>query len=575
MKKVNKKNNKKTILKNKKNTKNSLNKNKKLKNYKTIKKTINKANNKTKKTINKTKNKKPIKIIKNKKNTSNRKVNKKPNKNISKKNIKKVINKEKKNNHKHNKNLKKSIKSVKNTKNLINDVYNHEFNPHKSDDGKKKRKRNNRNQVLQEQAVRKRGRRPTIRKLITNKKSVSAKDGGEIYSTILESTHKLSSLSNKQLNNLLAKLITKAKNRKHNKNTVEWPTVQKMFEGFDTTDEQIDYIISKLAEEKVSIAFGDAEASEETIRQNFQMSSLFGTLKISSKEKINDPVKAFLVALSSSKMLSSKDEIKFAKMLDDPRPEIRTYAKHQFVTSNLRLVTSISRKYLNRGLDLEDLIQEGTQGLMKAISKYDYRLGNKFSTYATWWIRQLITRAIADQSRVIRVPVHLTETINKLFKAEKELTQKFGRNPTIDELTVEMGMNGENISSKKVSEIKRISIDSASIDRHIGYDNDSQYVDFVDENNIPDPRKFTHSRKLSETITNVLNKSLLSDEQDVIKMRYGIPPFSAMSLEEISKAKNMSDDEVRQIEAKALRKLKHPSKSFKLKEFFDTIDENN
>ena len=553
MKKVNKKNNKKTILKNKKNTKNSLNKNKKLKNYKTIKKTINKANNKTKKTINKTK-------------------NKKPNKNISKKNIKKVINKEKKNNHKHNKKLKKS---VKNTKNLINDVHNHGFDPHKSDDDKKKRKRNNRNQVLQEQAVRKRGRRPTIRKLITNKKSVSAKDGGEIYSTILESTHKLSSLSNKQLNNLLAKLITKAKNRKHNKNTIEWPTVQKMFEGFDTTDEQIDYIISKLAEEKVSIAFGDAEASEETIRQNFQMSSLFGTLKISSKEKINDPVKAFLVALSSSKMLSSKDEIKFAKMLDDPRPEIRTYAKHQFVTSNLRLVTSISRKYLNRGLDLEDLIQEGTQGLMKAISKYDYRLGNKFSTYATWWIRQLITRAIADQSRVIRVPVHLTETINKLFKAEKELTQKFGRNPTIDELTVEMGMNGENISSKKVSEIKRISIDSASIDRHIGYDNDSQYVDFVDENNIPDPRKFTHSRKLSETITNVLSKSLLSDEQDVIKMRYGIPPFSAMSLEEISKAKNMSDDEVRQIEAKALRKLKHPSKSFKLKEFFDTIDENN
>ena len=311
----------------------------------------------------------------------------------------------------------------------------------------------------------------------------------------------------------------------------------------------------------------------EEFNKDYQINDLSNVLKISTQEKTNDGIKSFLDVLSFSKMLTDEKEIKFAKLLDDPDPEIREYAQNQFVTSNLRLITSIAKKYLNRGVDLEDLIQEGALGLIKAISKYDYRLGNKFSTYATWWIRQAITRAVADQGRTIRVPIHLMDLINKLFKAEKELTQKLRRAPTIDEIAQEMSTEYEGITSKKISSIKKIAVDSVSIDRSIGKDEESQFVDFIKEENAPTPDEYTNDELMSEQIDELFKNALTKQEEDIIRRKFGLKPYSApQRLDEISLNLDLKCEVVRQIEAKALRKLKQPSMSYKLIKFTDKIN---
>lgn len=272
-------------------------------------------------------------------------------------------------------------------------------------------------------------------------------------------------------------------------------------------------------------------------------------------------------------MLSAKEEIEYAKMLENKDPEIRQYAVNQLMTSNLRLVTSISKKYLSRGLEIEDLIQEGSLGLMKAIQKFDYKMGNKFSTYATWWIRQAITRAIADQGRTIRIPVHMVETINKLNKVERSLTQEFGREPTIDELCEEMGGSVNGFTTKKISLIKKLNVEPVSLDKPIGSDEESQFVDFVKDNNILTPDQFTEKGLVAEHI-NQLFKSVLKDkEETIIKMRYGLSPYPGpMTLEEVGEEFGVTRERIRQIEAKALRKLKHPSKSAKLKAYVKNED---
>ena len=434
-------------------------------------------------------------------------------------------------------------------------------------------KKNKSNQVLLEQKVQKRGRKPTVRKLILNKSTASARNGGYIKSTILEANVKLHEISDFEINELIERFAKKAKTRKHNKNTIEWKKIAKSLNNCKLPNDIYSRFEIGLAERDVKLIPDDDHDLESGENYDSNINDITGILRISTKEKINDGIKAFLSVLGSSRMLTSEEETKFAKLLDDPDPEMRAYAQNQFVTSNLRLVTSIAKKYLNRGLDLEDLIQEGVVGLMKAISKYDYRLGNKFSTYATWWIRQSITRAIADQARVIRIPVHLMDTINKLFKTERDLTQKLGRVPSIDELTQEMGGEKDGFTAKKISDIKKIAVDSVSIDRPIEHDNDSQFIDFVKEKNTPSPDIYSNRELMSERIDELLQSALSENEQDIIRMRFGLKPYySPMNLYEISEKKNLPCDDIRQIEAKALRKLKHPSKSFKLVDFLDDIN---
>ena len=499
-----------------------------------------------------------------------KKIEKKSNKRDAKKSAKKTTKKVSK--------IKTYDKTKKNRKDKKHvfvkkiDTKNKQYTPFKSKQLIDKKSKSN--QILVEQEVRKRGRKPTIRKLILNKTTASGKYGGYIKSTILEDNIKLRKITNFEINELIEKFARKAKTRKHNRNSIEWEKIAKSLNNCKLPENIYSRFEKGLAKYDVKIIINenDQEFGIDSLNNN-SINDVTGILKISTKEKIDDGIKAFLSVLGSSRMLTSEDETKIAKLLDDPDPEMRQYAQNQFVTSNLRLVTSIAKKYLNCGIDLEDLIQEGIVGLMKAISKYDYRLGNKFSTYATWWIRQSITRAIADQTRVIRVPVHLMDTINKLFKTERDLTQKLGRVPTIDELTQGMGGEKEGFSAKKISDIRKIAIDSVSIDRPIEHDNDSQFTDFLREKNSLSPDTYAYRELVSEHIDDFLKTALTDEEQKIIRMRFGLKPYlSPMNLYEISEKLKKESDVIRQIEAKAMRKLKHPSKSFKLANFIDIID---
>lgn len=294
-----------------------------------------------------------------------------------------------------------------------------------------------------------------------------------------------------------------------------------------------------------------------------------------TRDKVDDGIKSFLNVLGSSKMLTSQEEQEIGAMLNSTDPSIKEYAINQLMTSNLRLVTSIAKKYLNRGLDLEDLLQEGSLGLMKAITKFDYTLGNKFSTYATWWIRQAITRAIADQARTIRIPVHMVETINKLSKTERQLMQELGRDPTPEELSEAMGGHVAGFSPKKIISIKKLNVDPVSLDKPVGKDEESKFVDFVKDNDALTPDQFTEKELMGEHIDDILRKFLQEKEEKIIRMRYGLYPYpNAMTLEEVGQKFKITRERVRQIEAKALRKIKHPSKSGVLKAFTESNNEN-
>lgn len=294
-----------------------------------------------------------------------------------------------------------------------------------------------------------------------------------------------------------------------------------------------------------------------------------------ARDKVDDGIKSFLNVLGSSKMLTSQEEQEIGAMLNSSDESIREYAINQLMTSNLRLVTSIAKKYLNRGLDLEDLLQEGSLGLMKAITKFDYTLGHKFSTYATWWIRQAITRAIADQARTIRIPVHMVETINKLSKTERQLMQEYGRDPTPEELSDAMGGQVAGFTPKKIISIKKLNVDPVSLDKPVGKDEESKFVDFVKDNDALNPEQFTEKELMGEHIDDILKKNLQEKEEKIIRMRYGLAPYPhPMTLEEVGQKFKITRERVRQIEAKALRKIKHPSKSGILKGFTESSHEN-
>ena len=274
---------------------------------------------------------------------------------------------------------------------------------------------------------------------------------------------------------------------------------------------------------------------------------------------IDDPVRMYLKEIGKVPLLTAEEEIEIAKRLETGDEE----AKKKLSEANLRLVVSIAKRYVGRGMLFLDLIQEGNLGLIKAVEKFDYRKGFKFSTYATWWIRQAITRAIADQARTIRIPVHMVETINKLIRVSRQLLQQYGREPTPEEIAKEMG-----ISESKVRETIKIAQEPVSLETPIGEEEDSHLGDFIPDDDAPAPAEAASFALMKEQLLDVLD-TLTPREEKVLRLRFGLDDGRQRTLEEVGKEFNVTRERIRQIEAKALRKLRHPSRSKKLKDYLD------
>ena len=274
---------------------------------------------------------------------------------------------------------------------------------------------------------------------------------------------------------------------------------------------------------------------------------------------IDDPVRMYLKEIGKVPLLSGEEEIDLAKNIELGNPE----AKKKLAEANLRLVVSIAKRYVGRGMQFLDLIQEGNLGLLKAVEKFDYRKGYKFSTYATWWIRQAITRAIADQARTIRIPVHMVETINKLIRVSRQLLQELGREPAADEIAKEM-----NMEEDKVREIMKIAQEPVSLETPIGEEEDSHLGDFIPDEDALAPAEAAAYTMLKEQLMDVLD-TLTPREEKVLRLRFGLDDGRARTLEEVGKEFKVTRERIRQIEAKALRKLRHPSRSKKLKDYLD------
>ena len=282
-------------------------------------------------------------------------------------------------------------------------------------------------------------------------------------------------------------------------------------------------------------------------------------IKVPKGVKVDDPVRMYLKEIGNIALLTQEEEIAIAKRMEEGSEE----AKAELAEANLRLVVSIAKRYMGRGMPFLDLIQEGNLGLMKAVEKLEYKKGFKFSTYATWWIRQAITRAIADQARTIRIPVHMVETINKLLRVQRQLLQELGREPTPEEMAVELEMDVE-----RVREIQKISQEPVSLETPIGEEEDSHLGDFIPDDDIPSPQDAATTTMLRDQLFKTLD--LLSErEEKVIRLRFGLDDGKIRTLEEVGKVFDVTRERIRQIEAKALRKLRHPKRSDKLKDFLD------
>lgn len=285
----------------------------------------------------------------------------------------------------------------------------------------------------------------------------------------------------------------------------------------------------------------------------------FDDISLPKGISIDDPVRMYLKEIGKVPLLSGAEEIRLAKLMEEGDED----AKKKLCEANLRLVVSIAKRYVGRGMQFLDLIQEGNLGLIKAVEKFDWRKGYKFSTYATWWIRQAITRAIADQARTIRIPVHMVETINKLIRVSRQLLQELGRDPKPEEIAAEMDMTVE-----KVREILKIAQEPVSLETPIGEEEDSHLGDFIPDNDAPAPADAAAFSMLKEQLMEVL-ETLTPREQKVLKLRFGLEDGRARTLEEVGKQFDVTRERIRQIEAKALRKLKHPSRSKKLKDYLE------
>lgn len=326
-----------------------------------------------------------------------------------------------------------------------------------------------------------------------------------------------------------------------------------------TEDEDID--VSKV-DDDLDDLIDDDNLDAEDIDTSILENSLLGIDVGNAPVKINDPVKMYLKEIGRVPLLKPDDELEIAKRIENGDEE----AKNILISSNLRLVVSIAKKYVGRGMLFLDLIQEGNMGLVKAVEKFDYRKGFKFSTYATWWIRQAITRAIADQARTIRIPVHMVETINKLTRIERQLVQDLGRDPTAEEIAAKM----DGITPEKVREIKKIALDPVSLETPIGEEDDSHLGDFIEDKDAMSPDQYANNQLLKDEINKALSE-LTEREEKVLRLRFGLYDGRTRTLEEVGKEFNVTRERIRQIEAKALRKLKHPTRSKRLKDFREKL----
>ena len=330
---------------------------------------------------------------------------------------------------------------------------------------------------------------------------------------------------------------------------------EEILDKADLEPEEIDSIYLYLQKEGIEIAFTDlelealeaAELEEENQKE----------LELADSVSVNDPVRLYLKEIGKVPLLTGDEEMALARRMEAGDDS----AKKELAEANLRLVVSIAKRYVGRGMSFLDLIQEGNLGLIKAVEKFDYTKGFKFSTYATWWIRQAITRAIADQARTIRIPVHMVETINKLIRVSRQLLQEYGREPTPAEIGKEMGF-----SEEKVREIQKIAQDPVSLETPIGEEEDSHLGDFIPDEDAPAPAEAASYALLKEQLIEVLN-TLTEREEKVLRLRFGLDDGRARTLEEVGKEFNVTRERIRQIEAKALRKLRHPSRSKKLKDY--------
>ena len=285
---------------------------------------------------------------------------------------------------------------------------------------------------------------------------------------------------------------------------------------------------------------------------------LVDPVDLAAEYNLDDPVRMYLKEIGQIKLLSADEEVELAKMVS----EGSQYAKNKLTEANLRLVVSIAKKYSGRGLHILDLIQEGNTGLIRAVDKFDWTKGNKFSTYATWWIRQAITRAIADQARTIRVPVHMVEVINKATRCNRKLVQELGREPTVEEIAAELGLPVE-----KIIEANRTAADTLSLDTPVGDEEDTSIGSFVEDERTPGPADATSNALLAEALKEILD-TLTEREADVLRMRFGMYDGRTHTLEEVGQIFGVTRERIRQIENKALRKLRHPSRAKKIKDFY-------
>ena len=362
----------------------------------------------------------------------------------------------------------------------------------------------------------------------------------------------------------LSKLLELAKSKK---NVLDEKEVLDAFAGEELTPEKLDRIYDFLDKKHVDILKmsndddmdPDLFSEDEDADPEDEIDVEHIDLSVPEGIGVDDPVRMYLKEIGKVPLLSPDEEIELAKKIELGDEE----AKKKLAESNLRLVVSIAKRYAGRGMQLLDLIQEGNLGLIKAVEKIDHRKGYKFSTYATWWIRQAITRAIADQARTIRIPVHMVETINRLVRTQRQLVQKLGREATPEELAKELDMPVE-----RVREIMKISQDPVSLETPIGEEEDSHLGDFIQDNNVEVPADAATYTLLHEQLMDVLS-TLTEREQKVLRLRFGLDDGRPRTLEEVGRQFNVTRERIRQIEAKALRKLRHPSRSKILKDYLD------